>query len=334
MSAQTDVVELGKQAWALPAARRVLPSDATRQEWLDARTTGIGGSDIAALVGLSEWSSRLGVFADKIGRPEDRDNAAMEWGRRLEDSIAEWFTDTTTIPTRRVGLIRSRDHDVAVASIDRLTDCLGVCPTRDGLLEIKTTSWRHEDDWADDQVPDAAELQTVWYLGVSGRSHAHVVVLIDGRTTVVRTVYPNPELFEIALRVAESFWADHVLPQVAPDPTAHRAVLPEVKRLYPDVESERAIANPADVLPVRDELLEVKAQIKELQGQESFLAARLRAVIGDAAELVAAGELVATLKTVNARRLDQKALAADQPELVAAYTKPAPYRALNLKKAK
>lgn len=43
-------------------------TDMTREAWLDRRRAGIGGSDVAALLGLSRWKTPLDVFLDKAGR--------------------------------------------------------------------------------------------------------------------------------------------------------------------------------------------------------------------------------------------------------------------------
>lgn len=330
MTAQTRA--LTDAVWATPAANRLLPATASRGQWLAARATGIGGSDIAALLGLSEWGTRMGVYADKIGRPDESDNDAMEWGRRLEDAVVDYFEDNTGIVTRRVGLVRSRQHPVAVASLDRLTDCSGVCDRPDGILETKTTNWRQEEKWDDDQIPDSAELQAVWYLGVTGRSHAHVVCLVDGRRPIMRTVQANPELFTLAVEVANRFWTDHVLTRRPPSVDDRPVVLDEVKRIYPQVASERAIVEPDVVDPVLDAYIAAKAHAKEVDEEIAVLGARLRLMLGDAAELVTAGEVVATCKTTNAKRFDQTAFKADHPGLAATYTKPAPYRALLIKR--
>jgi putative phage-type endonuclease len=318
--------------WATPGAVLELPITATRSEWLARRGTGIGGSDIAALVGLSQYETRMGVYADKIGHPDSRDNDAMEWGRRLEDAVVDYFEDTTGILTRRIGLLRSKAHPIAIASIDRLTDCTGHCGHPDGLLETKTTNWRQEDLWDDEQIPDAAELQAQWYLGVTGRSHAHVVCLVDGRRPIHRTINANPDLFSIATRVAEGFWADHVEARTPPDPTAVPVVLDEVKRIYPDVVTDRAVVSPADVDPILSELEAVKAEQKDAEERRSFLESRLRLLIGDAAELVAAGDVVATCKQVTTQRLDSKALRSAHPDIAAEFTQPSNYRRLYIPK--
>jgi putative phage-type endonuclease len=292
----------------------------------------VGGSDIPAIVGLSEWKTRYGVFCDKAGVGEDEDNDAMEWGRRLEGPLAEWFTDHTGIPTRRVGLVRSRTNPIAIASIDRLTDCTGKCPQPDGIWEGKTTSWRQAEQWADDQTPDAAELQSVWYLGVTGRSHAHVTVLIDGREPLQRTVQAAPALYGTLLDAAQDFWDSYVLPGKPPPITGpHPAVLDEVKRLFPNVLLEQRLADPADVDPMLLGLRLAKQAVKAAKAQEEFWAAQVRDTLGDAAELWTEGVLRATCKTVNAKPFNQALFAQDHPDLFEEYKTPRPYRTLLLK---
>ena len=39
--------------------------NATREEWLKARKLGLGGSDMAAVLGLSPWRSPIDVWLDK-----------------------------------------------------------------------------------------------------------------------------------------------------------------------------------------------------------------------------------------------------------------------------
>ena len=41
-------------------------TSAERLEWLKTRQTGIGGSDVAAILGHSKWKTPLDVYIDKI----------------------------------------------------------------------------------------------------------------------------------------------------------------------------------------------------------------------------------------------------------------------------
>ena len=50
-----------------------------REQWLDWRRKGIGGSDVAAIVGLNKYKSALSVFLEKTGQKTDEvDNIHTE----------------------------------------------------------------------------------------------------------------------------------------------------------------------------------------------------------------------------------------------------------------
>lgn len=58
----------------------------SREDWLRQRRKSIGGSDAAAIVGLSVWASPYSLWAEKTGKlPDKADNEAMRQGRDLED---------------------------------------------------------------------------------------------------------------------------------------------------------------------------------------------------------------------------------------------------------
>lgn len=113
-------------------------------QWLEDRRKGIGGTDAAAILCTSKWSSPLDVWLRKIGEaPEVEETEQMWWGKALEDLIARRFTETTGLAlwdpaqAHRDGIIPSRfavhpQHPELLASADRL-----VVGLREGA-EIKT----------------------------------------------------------------------------------------------------------------------------------------------------------------------------------------------------
>ena len=54
----------------------------SREEWLRYRKQGIGGSDVAAILGISKWNSAISLWLNKTNQTEDdtQENEAMEWG--------------------------------------------------------------------------------------------------------------------------------------------------------------------------------------------------------------------------------------------------------------
>ena len=67
-----------------------------RSEWLKQRQAGIGGSDVAPILGISKWRTPLDVYNDKTSDIfEEEDNSSMIWGRRLEPVIRQAYADET-----------------------------------------------------------------------------------------------------------------------------------------------------------------------------------------------------------------------------------------------
>lgn len=155
-------------------------------EWLELRRTGITGSDIASIVGVSKWTSALACWAKKTGKiPDDAGQSeVMFWGSTLEPVIREHFIRSHGWDVVEVGTYAHKDRPWQLANAD------GIIQRPDGslaLLEIKTA--RFEDDW---RVPAEGELggaegvpryyrtQIQHYLDVFGLAEAYVAVLFGG----------------------------------------------------------------------------------------------------------------------------------------------------------
>lgn len=68
----------------------------SREEWLQYRKAGIGGSDAGAICGLNPYRTAMQVYQDKISDAcEDIDNEAMRQGREFEDYVARRFMEAT-----------------------------------------------------------------------------------------------------------------------------------------------------------------------------------------------------------------------------------------------
>jgi len=63
-------------------------------EWLEFRKMGIGGSDAAAILGLSPFKTNVQVWEEKVGikEPDDiSDKPQVEYGRHAEDLLVKLF---------------------------------------------------------------------------------------------------------------------------------------------------------------------------------------------------------------------------------------------------
>lgn len=115
---------------------RVSTKGMSREEWLVQRRKTVGGSDAAAIVGLSAYASPYSVWADKTGRTPDKpDNEAMRQGRDLEDYVARRFIEETGKKVRRnTAMLYNPLYPFAHADVDRMI--VG----ENAGLECKTTS--------------------------------------------------------------------------------------------------------------------------------------------------------------------------------------------------
>lgn len=144
----------------------------SREEWLAARGNSIGGSDIAAVIGISPWMSNTDLFflkTGKIKRPEETPNALIEYGQRAEEHLRELFQ--LDFPEYKVlyvpnNLWRNSEMPYAHVSLDSwLIDENG----RFGVLEIKTAtiqSGRQKEKW-NEGVPNHYYAQVLWEMAVT-----------------------------------------------------------------------------------------------------------------------------------------------------------------------
>ena len=55
-----------------------------REQFIIDRKKGLGGSDIAAIMGISPWKTPMDVYLEKTTEVQDIDNEALKRGRRAE----------------------------------------------------------------------------------------------------------------------------------------------------------------------------------------------------------------------------------------------------------
>jgi len=280
----------------------LLPDRSNIRSWLAARRTGITGTDVAAILGMSSYKSALGVYLDKLGEIED-DGAseAAEWGLRLEPAIAEKFqashSELSVLPSP--GVLANRDRRWQVVNVDRLAIRAG--EPRPRVVEIKTSNqwlsgeWDHEAELA----PASALLQTHHEMAVTGANRAHLVALIGGQHYVEFLIDRDEEMVERLAEVEGKFWHDHVLARVPPPIDGSKVTSDLLGRLY-EVEPESvAVLDPAEFLPLRDAYREAKAAEKAAAERTTAVANQLKALLGPKEIGVLDGQPVVTWKSID-----------------------------------
>lgn len=294
-----------------------------RTAWLAARRAGIGGSDVAAVLGVSPWATPLDVYLSKVDPAPDADSPAKRRGRRLEPVVIEIYAEETGRRVERVPEIVRGPEPWMLASLDGISHA----PAR--VLEIKTASpfVRGWGESGGDGLPDHYAAQVLWYLAVTGLPAAEVAVLIGSDDFRVYPVARDEELIDHMVARVREFWHRHVLAGVPPPPVTAA----DCARLWPAGDGQAIEADDATRAAIL-ELAEVRAEARALEARAAGLDARLRAAIGPAEALTAGGLPLATLKTQTANAFDQTAFRAEHPALFAQYTRPRVSRVLRLKR--
>ena len=142
--------------------RVVKVTDIPREEWLQYRRTGIGGSDSSTIVGLNPYSSLFYLYNDKLGLlPEKNDTEAMRQGRDLEQYVADrWMERTGKRCKRNNYMWRSTEHPCMLADIDR--EVVG----ENAGLECKTTSVYNHSDFQNGEIPPTYYVHCMHYMAV------------------------------------------------------------------------------------------------------------------------------------------------------------------------
>jgi len=282
-------------------------------DWLEARRTGIGGSDVAAILGISKYKTPLSVYQEKRGElAPQADNGPMRWGRYLEPVVRQAYADETgrevRLPTE---LIRHPQHDFMIANID------GVVVDERRLFEAKTA--RSGDGWGEpgtDQIPQAYLLQVQHYMTVTALPIADVAVLIGGSDFRIYEVRADAELQDMLVDAEREFWQAVQIGE-PPAPVSYADV---IARWGHASRAGLVMADDA-ALSSLDTLRRVRAQLAELEAEEDAAKTAVMKALGECDTLVdSRGHTLATWKAQKgARRFDAAAFKGAHPDLHAAF---------------
>lgn len=207
--------------------------DMSKEDWLEHRRKGIGGSDVAAVLGLSPWVSPYQVWADKTGRvPIDLNSNEFEhWGTIMEPILANEFEEQSHKKVfRQNKTFYDPKHPFLRADIDR--DVTG----EEGFLEIKTAMEYKSDAWADDQIPAPYRLQVQHYMYVLNRPYCYFAYLIGGHRFGIKRYERDDELINQVEPQLIEWWDKHIIQDEAPDPDGSKSTTEILKLIYPKSE--------------------------------------------------------------------------------------------------
>ena len=265
-----------------------------RSEFLARRRSGIGGSDIAAIIGISPWRTPRDIYLDKKGLVEQQEETdAMYWGTTLEDIVAKEYAKRTGRKIQRCNhQFTHPDHQFLIANIDRVvSDDHGKMPVFKGklrttrILECKTASQYAAKDWGEpgtDEIPEYYKAQVMWYMGITGARVCDVAVLIGNRDFRIYTVYRDEDVIQYLFREGITFWSEYIEKDIMPP----ARTLEDVERVCHGEAKKRKFADALTIEAVK-RYADLDKQAKDIKTEQEQLKIKICDAIGDAVELAA-----------------------------------------------
>jgi len=196
-------------------------SHKNREEWLAIRKTlGVGGSESAAILGLSPYSCAAKVFYDKLGfnRPtptslpmiignEDEDKIAKLWSYYEPhigyESIARNYDAKRVIrkPIKFNKIVVNDKYPFLFGNVDRL-----FMRGKDrSILEMKTINHWEANKW-ESGVPIHYVIQIQHYMLIFEAKYAELAILEANSQFTVVPFDPSPAIHERIIEQCHSFW--------------------------------------------------------------------------------------------------------------------------------
>ncbi|MEY4752208.1 MAG: hypothetical protein RIQ60_4422 [Pseudomonadota bacterium] len=313
-----------KRARARAAHRLVSTLDLTREEWLQIRRQGLGSSDAAAAVGLNPYCSPLELWLEKTGQdqhlPEDDpndDRSPMFWGSFLEGLVATQYGRRTGRQVRRVNaVLQHPEQPWMLANLDR--EVLGCADVQ--ILECKTAGLNGARLWKDG-VPEYVQLQVMHQLAVTGKRAADVAVLICGQDLQIHRIERDEVMISQLIELEREFWG-RVERREAPPTDGSDSCAQALKALYPRSQEQTIdLRHEPEHAATFSALLQVRAQLDEIQQRESQLKQQLQARLGAAARALFPNGTISWKSTQDRTELDVERLLQEQPDLLQRYAR-------------
>lgn len=288
-------------------------------EQIAERVNYIGGSDAAAVLGMSRWATPLSVWAEKTGQIVREDTPAFykTLGHKLEQTVAELFMEETGKKLQRVNetIIHPR-HPFMGANVDRR-----VVGER-AIFEAKTASAWKAREWEGEEIPREYIIQAMHYLAVTGADRVYLSVLIGNHAFQTRVIERGEVLaaIEDLVRQEVEFWENFVVPRVMPVRimSDDRETL---ERLFPIAAPGPAVELPDSANAIAETLEAQQQDLKMLERSVEKSKNELLALLGSN-ESGTTGRWDVLWANVVTRRFDLETFKKDHADLFEKYRKP------------
>jgi putative phage-type endonuclease len=289
------------------------------EQFLLDRKQGLGGSDIAAILGISPWKTPLDVYLDKTTEwCDEEDSEALARGKRAESYVLDTYeADTGNSLIRNHDTIHDKEYPFLFANIDAKLDKTNI------IVEAKTTS-DFVNNWSD--IPEYYKTQVAHYAYITNADRVDIPVSFSSWQYKCFT-YERDIEFEKQIRTkAMWFWINHVKKKIPPEPIN----IADTAKLYPNSNESKIHASPT-IYESFNALKGLKEEIQQKQEACDQVSKNIREFIKDNEILMHEDKQLITWKNQTSSRFDSKAFIADHPDLYNQYKKESTSRVFRIK---
>ena len=311
--------------------------DEQKLKWLEARQKGIGGSDVAAIMGWSPWNTPLDVYYSKVLKlsqnevDQDEDNPKNEKNEKnerfkrgaiaerniLDNYIADCHCDVITDLETFV----HPEYPFLIGNVDAMRADEHV------VIECKTVGG-YPDQW-EGEIPLYYKTQCAHYAMLTNAKRVDLAAMFDRWTFRIFVYERDPEFENRIFKACVEFWEKFVMaknppPMIRPDDAKN---------------AKFAMAKKDAVIQATDTIISNVIHIKELEAQQQELNEQAEKIKVNIMNYMQENEILTdvegntlvTWKNTTQTRLDTKKIKEINPELYQQYSKQSNFRTFKLK---
>ena len=286
---------------------KISTKNMTRAQWVAARNDTIGGSDAAAICGLSEYSSPYDVYCRKLHLlPEKPDTEAMRQGRDLEEYVAKRFCEETGKKVRRENaILKNAQYPFAHANVDRLI--IG----ENAGLECKTTRGLGME--LGDNPPEHYYVQCVHYMAVTGADRWYLAILVFGVGFKVYIIERDESEINALMDLEKDFFEklQTKTPPIIDGSDITTKDIDELMKSQPKTQETIDLAMYSNEF---DRIFDLKEKIKSLKDEENQLKNTIKLAMQNV-ETAISGRFKATYKAQTRTTFDFKRFAKEHANI-------------------
>lgn len=223
----------------------------------------IGGSEIAAIMGLSTFATPMDIYKRKKEGLKQDENKFMKLGKRGEKyTIEDYAEQVNPFVYSLSGIVlKYKKYPHLVASLDAFA--YDKETNQFYVVECKNT---FKDINSEDDILMEYFLQSQWYMALTGLNFVHLVYSKYLQLYRYFKINRDEEVINHIINYANEWIQKHLIGNTPPEPIKLKDIIEALQ-----IDKKKTIVLPDELSDAAKKVLELDKQIKELEAQKSEL---------------------------------------------------------------